>query len=815
MRAELLAPAGDLECAHAAFHYGADAVYLGLKRFSARAEAANFSPAELGEITAFAHAATPRRSVFVAMNTLLMDDEIDDAVEALATAAATGVDAVIVQDLGLARLARSYFPELELHASTQLAIHNVAGALVARELGFSRVTLARELTLQEVETIVREGGLAVETFVHGALCYSVSGLCLYSSMLRGQSGNRGRCAYPCREAFKGSGDPERYPFSMKDLALTSAIIKAREAGVFSFKIEGRKKSALYVAAVTRYYRSLLDRTLTPDAIREAEEDIKTIFSRPWTDLYAKSAKNRAVTDAEVVGHRGAPIGTVQEILRQGGRDEWIRFTTRRRIERHDGIQTDVPGQGRPFGFPVDHLRLIGSRGKKPDEVFEAEAHAVVEVMLPREHPEIKVGAPLYCSSSQEVKQKYRFPRPKPGSFRIRTPVDVIVTIARDSLRAEAKSMAGDFNCSHAVALSGVFERSRDPGKIAGAVREAFEKLGETGFELAGWMLNNPDELFVPVSLVNRLRRELMSGLATGLEAERQRRIQMIRDREAVGVCGDHAGKASWSIKVDRLSHLAALGPDDVRDLETVILDIQRDSLAELQSGLEGLAVRLGKDRIRLALPLMAREGEGGDLAAKVKSLRDQGWVRWEAASLWGLSLLGGAEVPGASCTTDWPVYTTNRLAARQLVSMGIERFTLSPETDRHTLLSLARQFPEQSTLIVYQDTPLFISENCALAAMSGRCPAGPDCRGSERDWISASGENVRLVQQGCRTILISHTPFCLSGRIKELRASGARHFRADFVWRQYEPSEVRGILRKLLRGDPVRGHEGNFSRGLQ
>lgn len=814
MKTELLAPAGDLECAYAAFHYGADAVYLGLKRFSARAEAANFSPAELGEITAFAHAAAPRRAVFVALNTLLMDDEIEDAIEALEMAAATGVDAVIVQDLGLARLARSYFPGLELHASTQLAIHNVAGAQMARDLGFSRVTLARELSLREVEAIVREGGIAVETFVHGALCYSVSGLCLYSSMLRGRSGNRGRCAYPCREAFTGSGDPERYPFSMKDLALTSAVIKARDAGVFSFKIEGRKKSALYVAAVTRYYRSLLDCTLTPDAIRESEEDIKTIFSRPWTDLYAKSVKNRAVTDAEVVGHRGAPIGRVQEILRPRGEGEWIRFTTRRRIERHDGIQTDVPGQGRPFGFPVDHLRLTGNHGKKPVEVFEAEAHAVVEVLLPREHPEIKVGAPLYCSSSQEVKQKYRFPRPKPGSFRIRRPVDVRVMIARDSLRAEARIPAGDYACSHAVALSGNFDQSRDSGKIPGAMREAFEKLGETGFELAGFMLDNPEGLFVPVSLANRLRRELMSGLAEKGEEARHRRIQTIRDREAVGVCGDNPGKACWSIKVDRLGHLAALESEDVRELESIILDIQRDSLKELQSGLEDLVLRFGKDRIRLALPLMAREWEWDDLAAKVTAFREQGWVRWETASLWGLSLLG-SESPGASRTADWPVYVTNRLAARQLVSMGIERFTLSPEADRHTLFSLVRQFPEQSALIVYQDTPLFISENCALAAMAGRCPAGPDCRGSERDWTSASGESVRLVQQGCRTILIGRAPYCLSSRINELRAAGARHFRADFIWRRYEPSEVRGIVRKLVAGESVRGHEGNYSRGLQ
>ncbi len=815
MRMELLAPAGDLDAAYAAFHYGADAIYLGLRRFSARAEAANFSLDELSEITAFAHAATPRRSVFVALNTLVMDDELDEAIESLATISAVGVDAVIVQDIGIARLARRHFPGLELHASTQMAIHNPAGALAARAMGFSRVTLARELTRREVEKIVRESGLAVEVFIHGALCYSYSGLCLYSSMLRERSGNRGKCAYPCRDTFEGVGADARYPFSMKDLALTADVLKARDAGVFSFKIEGRKKSALYVAAVTRYYRSLLDKRLSPDAKREAEEDIKTIFSRPWTDLYAKSAFNRSVTDAEVVGHRGAPIGTVQEIVRPG-RDAWVRFKTGRRIERHDGIQTDVPGQGRPFGFPVDRLRLAGARGKRPDEVYEAPAHEVIDVLLPREHPEIAVGATLYCSSSQEVKQRYRFPRPKPGAFKVRTPVGVVVEVEAQAVTVCAQVARRPGRAMSATAsLEGTFEPSQDAVKADLAIRGAFEKLGDSRFELADYVIRNPVGLFVPISLMNRLRREVMSSLADRMDEESHRNIQVIRTAEAITGHGHDPVKPLWSLKVDRLDHLAALGEDDYRATEEVIVEVQRDPLPALLEALTGLGEALGgRGRIRLSLPILAREWEWSPLEDKVKALSEAGWARWESASLWGQIWLSRSGI-ATNLTTDWPVYVTNRSAARQVVEMGVERFTLSPDDDRHNIKGLIKQFPDRATIIVYQDTPLFISENCALAAMERTCPADPDCRDSERDWVSGSGENVRLVQQGCRTLLLNQVPFCLSKRLSELREMGARHFRADFINRRYDPAKVRAIWLALRQGDTIRGHEGNFARGMQ
>ena len=806
---ELLAPAGDLEAGYAAFHYGADAIYLGLKRFSARAEAANFTPEELSEIVGFAHAATPRRSVFVALNTLVMDDELNEAIETLALLDEIGVDGVIVQDLGLARLVRAYFPRLNLHASTQMAIHNVAGALTARKLGFSRVTLARELTLTEITAIARESGLEVETFIHGALCY-----CLYSSLLRGRSGNRGRCTYPCRDTFEGHNGGG-YPFSMKDLALTSDVVKLRDAGVFSFKIEGRKKSPLYVAAATHYYRGLLDNRFSPHAKREAEEDIKTIFSRPWTGLYLKTARNRGVTDAEVVGHRGALIGVVQEIIKQG-RMDWIRFKTQRRLERHDGIQTDVPGQGRPFGFPVDRLRLAGSRGRPTEEVFEAPAHEMVEVGLPEDHPDIEVGAPLYCSSSQEVKQRYRFPKPKPGLYRVRTPVSVVIAVGPGKIVAQAGVATGPL--ATAAEVDGTFESGREPAKIEATARQAFEKLGDTPFELAKFRVDNPDSLFIPVSLLNRLRREVMASLAGRMAEARQKRVQDIQQSESVdsGITRTQSGeKSRWSLKVDRVDALAALDPDDLADVEEVVVEIQRNTLPELIAGLTQLERLAGKDRIRLALPILTRDWEWPQLEGKIKALKDAGWRRWEAGSLSAWTMVEGTWVSGGDMTADWAVYVTNRSAARQLQAMGASRFTLSPEMDREGLRSLLGPFGNTSTVIVYQDSPLFISENCALAASARKCPANAGCRGAERDWTSGSGEKILLVQQDCRTWALNTVPFSLAKRVDELHEMGARHLRADFIIRHYGPDEVRRLWHSIRQGKAVPGYEGNFTRGLK
>ena len=359
---ELLAPAGERAAAYAAFAFGADAVYTGLPRFSARAEAVNLAPRELEEIAVYAHALPRPRRVYVTLNTLIRDAELPDLVRTLGLCADCGVDAVIVQDFGVARLARRHFPALRLHASTQMALHNLEGVRAAARLGFRRVTLARELTLDELRSIAKQAPAEVEAFLHGALCYSYSGLCLYSALLRDRSGNRGACAYPCRDTFAPVSHAQatsdyiykhgQYSgglvFSMKDLAGGASIHDLAGAGVAALKIEGRKKSPLYVAAAVNYHRKLLDRAFKPGEQEQCAHDLRTIFSRPWTGLYLKSKANRDVIDPGATGHRGTPVGRVEN----SGRG-FLQFRTALPLEVHDGLQVELPGETRPYGFAVE------------------------------------------------------------------------------------------------------------------------------------------------------------------------------------------------------------------------------------------------------------------------------------------------------------------------------------------------------------------------------------------------------------------------------------------------------------------------------
>lgn len=266
---EILAPAGGREQLIAAVRCGADAVYLGTQRFNARNNASNFSAEELNAAVTYCHERNV--SVYVTMNTLVTDNELCDVIEEIKMIAESGADAVIIQDLGVAALWKKYCPSMKLHASTQMTIHNLIGALEAERLGFSRIVLARELSFEEIKTIAENVNAEIEVFVHGALCMSVSGTCLLSSMIGSRSGNRGRCAQPCRLNFNVNG--REYALSLKDLSLAENIKDLENAGVKSFKIEGRMKRPEYVAAAVTAIRNA----------REGKavdmESLRAVFSR--------------------------------------------------------------------------------------------------------------------------------------------------------------------------------------------------------------------------------------------------------------------------------------------------------------------------------------------------------------------------------------------------------------------------------------------------------------------------------------------------------------------------------------------------------
>ncbi len=833
-RVELMAPAGGPEAGYAAFHFGADAIYLGLKKFSARAEAENFTLAEVEEITAYAHSLEPKRRVFVTINTLVRQDELAELIADVAALAQIGVDALIIQDLGVYHLVRNHFPAMELHASTQLAVHNRAGAETLRRLGFQRVVLARELTFEEVRDITGTAGIETEVFIHGALCYSYSGLCLFSAQTLGRSGNRGKCAYSCRDAFQVTGAPltlrdgsavkrdprAGFPFSMKDLALPDHIPALRAAGVSCLKIEGRKKSPLYVATTTDYYRRLIDGRLADEERPILEAAMQTVFSRPWTRLFVQSHKDKEVADRDTVGHRGTPIGKVEAIVGSGA-EARLRFRTRRALQKHDGLQIDLPILGKPFGFAVDHLWVLQGRGNKVS-VVEASAGAVVEVGLPREHPELPLGATVYCSSSQEVKQKYRHARPNPADYRKRQPVGIEVELTRDAVQARGWVVSAEVGASRLEAectLNGPFTPARDPERMSVTLAEVFDRLGDTQLERATFTVRNPEGLFVPVSRLNQLRRELVAALEAALAEQGAKALAALQASALPPVTAPRKSSGfRWSLKVDRVEFLDALEEQDLDEIEEVVVDIARDHPALLRTRLEHWAACLGKDRIRLALPPLTRAWEERGLRHKIDTLRGSGWSKWEAGNLsaWSHLDLNPLGPPAhVDLSTDWSVYVINRLAARQLLQMGVSRFTLSPEDGVENIRSLLAEFAAQAVLIVHQDTPLFLAESCAYANLIGGCPGKANCTFEQMEMISSEGEKVTALDYHCRTIVLNQGPFCLSPRLPELARAGAIHLRADFIYRRYTPEEVRERWRLVRAGKIVPGgHAAHFDRGL-
>jgi len=317
---------------------------------------------------------------------------------------------------------------------------------------------------------------------------------------------------------------------MKDLALPDHLPMLRAAGVSCFKVEGRKKSPLYVATTTDYYRKLLDGRLTPDDRAVQEADLQAVFSRPWTHLFVQSHKDKEVADRDTVGHRGTLVGKVESI-RGSGSESRLRFRTKRALERHDGLQIDLPVLGKPFGFPVDHLWVLDpDRGTKMQEVFEAAANAIVEVGLPPDHPSIPVGAPVYCSSSQSVKQRYRFDRPKPKLYRVRRSLDVTLKLDDNELVATGgiePRNRGETKIEARRTLVGPFAPAKDGAAMTQAARSAFDKLGDTGLALSSFTFENAANCFVPVSRLNHLRRELTSGLEEQLHHAQQARVAKI------------------------------------------------------------------------------------------------------------------------------------------------------------------------------------------------------------------------------------------------------------------------------------------------
>ena len=696
MSVELLAPAGDFQTALSAFAAGADAVYCGLADYSARAFAKNLSFDELSDLTRFAR--TRGKKVYVAFNTVIDERDVEKAVETLSRIAAARPDALILQDVGVARICRRHFPELELHASTQLVAHNLEGVLALGKMGFKRVVLARELSLGEISSIVkRAGGIEIEVFIHGALCYSISGLCLFSAMEKGRSGNRGKCAYCCRLARECDGGDRTLPYSMRDLRLSEDVLKLVDAGVASLKIEGRMKSDIYVASATSYYRGILD----GGDKKVGVDDLETVFSRRTTKLYFDSDRDsdRAVEDAidpDSLGHLGAFAGSVKRIAKDREGLMWLRFHALRALERHDGLQFDAfDANGKRLGMGIGEMRRAISRRN----VFSVEAGADVEVLLPSDGllaSRLSPGTGIYCSASQAVKRMF-----PPQAFRKSDfPGDLAidVTVEMEPSRMGASTVLNGRKCEVSVPCSLV--TAKNPALTRESLIESFSKMGDTDYRLGSLEISTGGDLFAPKSLANVLRRDLVKAIDEAREDFRRERVTAALGDLIIPGLGAETEYAQER-PVLKVRNGMKIPSGDWRE---VVLSLQiGEDLPALPEGLP----------VRLALPVYTSEFDFPRLRAMVKNLVRQGFLKWEAADLATLSLLKSSGVE--DITADWTLYAFNAFALAELSEMGVRRFVASPENFPENLRALAES-GYQVEFLAQQSTPLFISLTPPAAA---------------------------------------------------------------------------------------------------
>lgn len=532
---ELLSPAGDFECLKAAVQNGADAVYFGASSFSARAFASNFDDESLERAITYAKLRGVKTNL--ALNTLIKNDEMNKAIELAQKAYSYGIDAIIVQDLGLACYLIKNFPDLAVHASTQLSVHNLEGVLTLQKMGFSRVVLSRELSLQEIEYICKNSSIEIEVFVHGALCISYSGQCLFSSMIGGRSGNRGQCAQPCRlpyelitsdttilssklnnsQASSYHTIDKGYLLSPRDLCGLDYISKLIQAGVSCLKIEGRMKTPEYVATVSRIYRKYLDMALNPTFNKQSDistdkHDLLQVFNRGgFSDGHLSSLPNNKLVFKEKSNNMGIFLGTISNFNPNKGH---ITFTTSDSLIVGDKIGIENKKHETSL-YTISELMINDKNVSK--------ALSGNKVKIGRMKGDISIGYKIYKMSDKQLSSTALETINKENRkinincrLIVKKDLPVELTIF-DDLGHTVKVIS---NITPEAAITSPITKDRLIVQIS--------KTNNTPFQFKNIEIDLDDELFIPkISCINELRRTALSKYEEKLISSFRRNINNI------------------------------------------------------------------------------------------------------------------------------------------------------------------------------------------------------------------------------------------------------------------------------------------------
>lgn len=776
-KVELLAPVGDWNCLKAAVQNGADAVYFGVEQFNARMYAANFNVEDMKQVIEYCKLRNVKTNL--TLNTLLENCEFDNAVDLAKEAYKTGVDAIIVQDLGLAKYLIDNIPGLPIHASTQMTVHNLQGVLKLEKLGFDRVVLSRELSCEEIEYICKNCKVEIETFIHGALCICYSGQCLFSSVVGGRSGNRGKCAGPCRlpyelisenaETHERKSIDKGYLLSTKDLCGIAYLPRLVQAGVKCFKIEGRMKSPEYVATVTRIYRKYIDMVLNNyDFIIDEKDinDLMQVFNRGgFSDGHLDSKHNRNLIFPEKPSNMGIYLGTIKKYNSNKGH---ITLQLEEDLELGDSISVSNEASK----YLVSELMIKNVNQKK--------VSANTEVTIGRMKGNIKVGDKVYRISSKALsdfakasydnRENKKIPLNCTVTIKKNTPISMEISTNKNTCYNELYSSIYVKEISNMIPIDAL----KTPISVERVVKQ-ISKTTNTPFSFENITVLLDDGLYVPsISTLNELRRTALEKVEQEILSRAKRTLLDLSKKSKESIT------YTPNVKNPEISVLFRQ-----LDLDFDYTKLDKEKITNIYVSLE---LFISKKYSKI----ISYFSDNYNLYIYVPSIIKTNYKNIALSTIeqaviiynikgFIVSNIGDFELlkkysKDYEFIGNYTLNVFNNNTMEEYRKLGLSRITLSRELNQELIKEMLANANINTEMIVYGNLPLMASSYCFLGETNKCYPdCGTNCKKNNKYYLKDRlGFNFRVVPNSIETVTLICNSKTLSVSTKDLPVNFVR-----------------------------------------
>ncbi|UYO99405.1 DUF3656 domain-containing protein [Oceanotoga sp. DSM 15011] len=734
MKVELLAPAGNFESMKAAFSNGADAVYLGGKSFNARSSANNFDDDELKMAINYAHLRD--KKVHITFNTLINDFEIDKAIKYLDYIYSINADAIIVQDTTIAYIIKNRYPDLPIHASTQMSVHNTQTAKLLKEAGFTRIIPARETSLRDIENIINNVDIEIETFIHGALCVSYSGQCLMSSLIGGRSGNRGKCAQPCRMQYslvKLKEDKiikDAYILSTRDLNTIDKIPQLIKSGIKSFKIEGRMKKPQYVAIVVNAYRKAIDSYYenTNKLSNKDIEDMTQIFNRTFTKGYTFNEYGNEIVNTNRPDNRGLELGRT---ISYDSYKKLLKIKLIRELNLKDGIEVIDP-INTSKGTRIDKIYIDDK------EVQNAQKDEIVEIPF-------KFFMDKNLIINKTYDEKLNDKAKKSYDEDLKVPLNIEMTIIKNNpielilkyknLKINQKS---DF----------IVEKSEKKPTSKENIEKNISKLGNTPYFANSIIIKGDEDIFIPISKINELRRNAIEEL----------------DKK----------RLSYSKEIKNFNLIKKSRSENALELNMSI--INPEQFINNDRGNTYLYNFKNYNLKENTIPAYSRITENDEIEEIKKQNINSDKIMVGNPGL--INIFKNKQI-----ILDYSFNIFNSYSHKIWNNENIKKITLSPEMNIYQMQRFVENTDIDYEVIIYGRIPAMISKYCAISSQSG--PDKPKCnlcKESDYSLIDKKYYEFPIITDlKCRMHVLNSFPLNLYNKINEMKEKGIKKYRLFFT----------------------------------